>query len=104
MAVGKPGHVHPGPGHHHIGGQDADPGDSADRLPEALKRLDHNLDPAGDLVDRGGVPVEQVQVDPGEKGVVLGETAVEGLGQLGIFDRSRRLARSASPAGSRSPA
>jgi hypothetical protein len=32
---------------------------------EGLKRLDHHLDPRGDLLDRGGVPVDQVQVHPG---------------------------------------
>ena len=83
LGGGEPGHVRAGLGDDHIGGQGADPGDGADQLPEALKRLDHHLDPGGELADGLGVPVDQVQVHPGQEGVVLAETAVQGLGQLG---------------------
>jgi hypothetical protein len=48
--------------------------------------------------------VDQVEVELGQKGVVCVETSGERLGELGILERSRRLARSASWAGSRSPA
>jgi hypothetical protein len=38
--------------------------------------------PCGELVDRLGVAVDQVQVHPGEKPVVLGKPTLQCLGQL----------------------
>ena len=60
----------------------ADAGDGADQVAEPLKGLDHHLDPVGELLDRGGVLVDQVQVHPGQERVVLGEPAGQRLGQL----------------------
>ena len=58
-----------------------DPGDGADQVPESLKGFDHHLDPGGQLVDRGGVLVDQVQVHPGQERVVVGEPPGQRLGQ-----------------------
>ena len=80
---GEPGHVGAGLGDDDVGGQGADPGDRADQVPEALKGLDHHLDPGGELLDRGGVLVDQVQVHPGQERVVLAEPAGQRLGQRG---------------------
>jgi len=49
------------------------------------KGFDHHLDPFGELVDRCGVAVEQVQVHPGQECVVLAEPARERLDQLGCL-------------------
>jgi hypothetical protein len=50
---------------------------------EPLKGLHHHLDPRGQLVDRVGVPVDQVQMDLGQERVMLVEPPVQRLGQLG---------------------
>ncbi len=78
---GEPGHVGAGLGDDDVGGQGADPGDGADQVPEPAKGLDHHLDPGGELVDRRGVLVDQVQVHPGQERVVVGEPAGQRLGQ-----------------------
>ena len=67
---GEPGHVRAGLGDDHVGGQSADAGDGADQLPEALKGLDHHLDPGGELVDGLGVLVDEVEVHPGQERVM----------------------------------
>lgn len=56
--------------------------DGADQVAEATKGLHDFLDPVGQLVDRGRVPIDQVQVELGQEGVVVGEPADQGLGQL----------------------
>ena len=61
----------------------ADAGDRADQVVEPLKGLHHHLDPRGELVDRVGVPVDQVQMDLRQERVVLVEPPVQRLGQLG---------------------
>ena len=82
MAGGwEPAHVRAGLGNDHVGDPGADPGDGADQLPESLKRLDHHLDPCGQLGDRLGVLVDQVQVRAGQERVVLGEPSGQRLGQ-----------------------
>lgn len=59
----------------HVCDQGADPGDGADKFAEPLKRLDHHLDPLGQLVDRRSVPDDQIQVHACEERVVLVEPA-----------------------------
>jgi len=76
-------HVDTGVGNDHVCDQGADPGDGADEFAEPLKRLDHHLDPLGQLVDRRGVPVDQIQVHACEERVVLVEPAVKRLSELG---------------------
>lgn len=44
------------------------------------------LDPLGELVDRGRVLIDQVQVNPGHERVVLYEASLECLGQRGDLD------------------
>lgn len=80
---GEPGHVRAGLGNDHVRGQGADPWDRADQLAEPLKGLDHRLGSGSELVDRRGVPVDQVQMHPGVERVVLIEPPVERFGQLG---------------------
>jgi len=58
----------------------------------------------GDLVDRCGVLVGQVEVNPGEERVMVGEPTRRRLGQRGDLAAQPALARSASAAGSRLPA
>jgi len=59
------------------------PGTGHEQLAGPTKGLDHHLDPMGELVDRGGVLVDQTQVQPGQERVVLGEPAFQRLGQRG---------------------
>jgi len=80
---GEPGHVGTGLGDDDVRGQGGDPGDGADQVVEAAKRFQQRLDPGGQSVDGRGVLVDQVQVDPGEERVVLGEPAGQRLGQGG---------------------
>ena len=82
---GETGHVRAGLGGDHVGDQGADPGDRADQFPEPAKGFDHHLDPFGELVDRCGVAVDQVQVHPGQERVVLAEPAGQRLDQLGCL-------------------
>lgn len=50
-------------------------------LPESAKGFDHHLDPLGELGDGRGVPVDQVQVHPGQERMVLAEPTGQRLGQ-----------------------
>ena len=51
-------------------------------VPGAAKGLDHHLDPVGDVLDRCGVLVDQVEMDLGQERVVFTEASGERLGQL----------------------
>jgi putative transposase len=72
---GEPGHVSSGLGNDDVGGQGTDAGDRAEKPAEGAKGLHRLFDPGGDLADRGGVLVDQVQVDPGGECVMGGEPA-----------------------------
>ena len=84
---GEPGHVRAGLGNDHVSSQMADPGDGADQIPETLKGFDDHLDPGSDLLDRDGVPVDQVQMDTGQKRVMIGDY------HGGIKDAKKKLLR-----------
>lgn len=58
------------------------PADGADQAVEALKRLDHHLDPFGQRLDCGGVSIDQVQLPPDEERMVLAEPTRESFGQF----------------------
>jgi hypothetical protein len=79
----EPAHVGAGLGDDHVSDQHADPWDRHDQVPGAAKGLDHHLDPGGEFGDGVTALIDQVQVHPGQEGVVLGEPAGEGLGQGG---------------------
>jgi hypothetical protein len=49
-------------------------------------RRDRLLDQGGELIDLRGQPVDLVQQDPGQTGVVVAELAGERLDQRGPFD------------------
>ena len=80
---GEPGHVRSGLGNDHVSSQMADPGDGTNQVSESLKGFDQHLDPGGDLLDRAGASVDQVQVYPGQERVMIGEPAGQRLGQGG---------------------
>jgi hypothetical protein len=52
------------------------PGDRDHQISGAAEGLDHHLDPGGQLLHGVGMLVDQVQVQPGQERVVLGEPAV----------------------------
>ena len=79
LGGGEPGHVRAGLRDDDVGVDRSDAGDGADQVPESTKRFDHH--PGGDVADRRGVPVGQVQVDAGQEHVVLGEPSGQRLGQ-----------------------
>ena len=75
-------HVGAGLGDDHVGDAGADSRDGAGQVPEGLKGFDHHLDPGGELGDRDVMVVDQVQVYPGQEGVVVVEAPLQGLGQF----------------------
>ena len=81
--AGEPGHVGAGLGDDHVGDAGRDAWDRDDQVPGTTKGFDHHLDPPGELVDRPGVAVDQVEMTPGQEPVVLAEAASQRLGQLG---------------------
>ena len=80
---GEAGHVGAGLGDGDVGDSGADPGQGGDQVPDYTKGFDHHLDPGGEVVDGAGVLVDQVQVQPGQEGVVLTEPSGQRLGQFG---------------------
>ena len=46
-----------------------------------MKGRDRRLDPRGDVIDRCGVLVDQVQVNPGQERMMFGEPTGQRLGQ-----------------------
>jgi len=77
---GKPAHVTPGLSDDHVGDTHADPWNRGDQVPDAAKGFHHHLDAGRELGHGVGVPVDQIQVQSGQKGVVFGEAAGESLG------------------------
>ncbi len=83
---GKPAHVRAGLGDDDVADPGADRGDRHDQVPGATKRLDHHLDPGGELVHGPAALVDQVEVQPGQERVVLGDPAGQRLGQRRDLD------------------
>ena len=83
---GEHAHVRAGLGDDNVSGQDADPGDGADQVAEPAKGLHDGLDPRGQLGDRRGVLVDQVQVDAHQERMMVGEPAGQRLGEGGDLD------------------
>jgi len=81
--AGEYGHVGAGLGDDDLGGPSSLAGDGADQVTERTKRGHRLIDPLVELIDLTGALVDGLQEDAGQEGVVLGETAGEGFGQLG---------------------
>ena len=100
---GEAGHVGAGLGDGDVGDSGADPGQGGDQVPDDTKGFDHHLDPGGEVVDGAGVLVDQVQVQPGQEGVVLTEPPGQRLDQFGDLSAQpplgqlRQLGRVALP-------
>ena len=79
---GELGHVRTGLGDDHVSLGRGHPRDAHQQLPDRYERDDHHLDPLGDVLDRGGVLVDQVQVGACQEGVLVAEAADQRLGQF----------------------
>jgi len=51
------------------------PGNGTDEVAEGLKRLDHHLDPGGQLRDLAAALVDGLQIQAGQEPVVAAESA-----------------------------
>ena len=78
---GEPAHVSAGLGADDVGDTCADAWDRADQCPEAVRGLDHRLDPVRRLAYGLGVAVDQVQMDPRQERVMFAELSGQRFGQ-----------------------
>ena len=68
---GEAGHVGAGFGDDDVGGQGADARDGADQVAKPVKGLGRRLDAGGDVSDRSGLLVDQVQMNSGQERVAV---------------------------------
>ena len=80
---GEGGHVGAGLGDDDVGDRPAHPRDAGEQVSGAVHGVDLLLDPLLELLDGRVVLVDSVEQQPGHEGVVLGEAAGQGFGQVG---------------------
>jgi hypothetical protein len=78
---GEDAHVGPGLGDDDVGDALADAGDADQQVPGQAEGCQDCFDPAAELLNGPGVPVDDVQVQSGQERMMGVESAVEGFGQ-----------------------